>query len=124
MVTGQSVVLYSRIHLVVQKEKIFRLVLTMIVVDAIVFHIPTTVMTFGANSNLEAYFTKPYAIMEKIQMTAFSIQETIISVIYAHAALKYVLRDNQASPKSPPADMLSVLDSTDHCIGMAILNRW
>ena len=37
MVTGQSVVLYSRLHLVLQNRKILRAVLLMIIVDGVVF---------------------------------------------------------------------------------------
>ena len=33
MVTGQSVVLYSRVHIVVRNQKVFRALLTMIIVD-------------------------------------------------------------------------------------------
>lgn len=49
MVTGQSIVLYSRLHLVVRDKRKVRWVLYMIIVDAILFHIPTTVMTFGVS---------------------------------------------------------------------------
>jgi hypothetical protein len=48
MVTGQSVVLYSRLHLVMQNPKILRAVLIMIVVDGVVFHTTTTIVRFGA----------------------------------------------------------------------------
>ena len=108
MVTGQSVVLYSRIHLVVQNPKVFRMVLAMIIVDAIIFHFPTTVMTSGANSNYENIFVRPYRIMEKIQMTAFSLQETIISGIYAHAALRLYGPKYKAGNPKPVVELLIV----------------
>ena len=110
MVTGQSVVLYSRIHLVVQKPRIFQLVLAMIIVDAILFHLPTTVLTFGANTppKIADAFTYPYEVMEKIQMTAFSIQETIISVIYAQAALKLYGPMYKSGTHKPMIELLMV----------------
>ena len=49
MVSGQSFVLYSRLHLVLHDRKILKAVLAMIVVDAIIFHVPTTVLNFVAN---------------------------------------------------------------------------
>ncbi|KAI9890939.1 MAG: hypothetical protein M1814_003440 [Vezdaea aestivalis] len=94
MVTGQSVVLYSRLHLVVRDHKILRGVLIMICVDAFLFHTPTTVLTFGSNrpspldDPLTKAFTHAFNIMEKIQMTAFCIQEFIISGLYVWATLK------------------------------------
>jgi hypothetical protein len=47
MVTGQSLVLYSRLHLVVRDNAKIRWILYMIIVDVFLFHIPTTVLTFG-----------------------------------------------------------------------------
>ena len=91
MVTGQAVVLYSRIHIVVRNHTVLKVVLWMIIVDAILFHIPTTVLTYGSNSrppNVHNQFLRPFEIMEKIQMTAFSTQEIIISGIYVQATLR------------------------------------
>jgi hypothetical protein len=47
MVTGQSLVLYSRLHLVVRDKEKIRWVLYMIIIDVFLFHFPTTVLTFG-----------------------------------------------------------------------------
>ncbi|KAI9860067.1 MAG: hypothetical protein M1824_003305 [Vezdaea acicularis] len=92
MVTGQSVVLYSRLHLVVRDHRILRGVLIMICVDAFCFHIPTTVLTFGSNrpqrDDLTTSFTNAFSYMERIQMTAFCTQEFIISGLYVWATLK------------------------------------
>ncbi|MCJ1256481.1 hypothetical protein MMC24_004302 [Lignoscripta atroalba] len=88
MVTGQAVVLYSRLHLVVRDQRVLRGVLIMIIVDAILFHIPTTVLTYGTNSHRSNRFTGPFNYVERIQMTAFCIQEFIISGIYVHSTIK------------------------------------
>lgn len=50
MVTGQSLVLYSRLHLLTVNHRRVRWVLCMIITDAILFHLPTTVLTFGVSS--------------------------------------------------------------------------
>jgi hypothetical protein len=50
MVTGQSFVLYSRLHLVVYDRRKIRWVLYMIIIDVFLFHVPTTVLTFGVSS--------------------------------------------------------------------------
>ena len=44
MVTGQALVLYSRLHLVLRNRKKLRLVLIMIVTDLFILHIPTTIL--------------------------------------------------------------------------------
>lgn len=51
MVTGQSLVLYSRLHLVIRDKSKIRWVLYMIIIDVFLFHFPTTVMTFGVCEN-------------------------------------------------------------------------
>ena len=88
MVTGQALVLYSRLHLVVKEQRILRAVLIMIIWNAITLHIPTTVMTYGSNSPDYPAFANPYNIMERLQMTIFCLQEFIISGIYLWATLR------------------------------------
>ncbi|KAL8638097.1 MAG: hypothetical protein Q9228_004714 [Teloschistes exilis] len=88
MVTGQAVVLYSRLHLVVREQKVLRGILAMIIVDAICFHIPTTVLTYGSNSPDPDRYGKPFNVVEKLQMTAFCIQEFIISGVYVYSTIR------------------------------------
>ena len=75
MVTGQSVVLWSRLHLIVSGEKgvrILRWTQWMIIVDAIVLHVPTTVLTFGCNGSAHTdSFVRVFNVYEKIQMVGF-----------------------------------------------------
>ncbi|KAF1995166.1 hypothetical protein P154DRAFT_350206 [Amniculicola lignicola CBS 123094] len=87
MITGQSVVLWSRLHLVTNSRCVLRYTLWMIIFDAIILHIPTTVLTFGSNSNnFSDYrlrqFVKGYMVMERIQMVGFALQEGVLSAIY------------------------------------------
>jgi hypothetical protein len=83
MVTGQSFVLYSRLHLVLRDRRTLKAVFWMIIIDAVIFHIPTTALTFGSNGTISRQtFVGGYNIMEKIQMTGFCIQEFIISGLY------------------------------------------
>ncbi|KAJ5579159.1 hypothetical protein N7450_008026 [Penicillium hetheringtonii] len=92
MVTGQSVVLWSRLHLVVTGENGGRILFYtkwMIIIDAIILHIPTTVVTFGSFGDLETHnFVRAYNVVEKFQMTGFFVQETILSLIYIIATVK------------------------------------
>ncbi|KAL9030605.1 MAG: hypothetical protein Q9196_001286 [Gyalolechia fulgens] len=88
MVTGQAVVLYSRLHLVVREQKVLRGILAMIIVDAFCFHIPTTVLTYGCNSSDYKRYLDIFDVVERLQMTAFCIQEFIISGVYVYSTIK------------------------------------
>ncbi|MCJ1241381.1 hypothetical protein MMC14_009386 [Varicellaria rhodocarpa] len=93
MVTGQAIVLYSRLHLVVKSTTLLRAVLIMIIADAVCLHIPTTVLTYGSNvsdgsNQVNASFIHAFNIMERIQMTCFCIQEFVISGIYVYSTIQ------------------------------------
>ena len=90
MVTGQALVLYSRLHLVVSEPRIVRAVLIMILFNAVTMHFPTTVLTYGSNSPQHELFTDGFRVMEKLQMTMFTVQELIISGIYIWATLRFL----------------------------------
>jgi hypothetical protein len=100
MVTGQSFVLYSRLHLVLRMPSRLRLVLIMIIVDAIICHVPICVMVYGANSSNSAPFLVPYSIYEKVQVTVFFIQELIISILYIFQTLKILRPEGNIRGKS------------------------
>lgn len=82
MVPGQSVVLYSRLHLVVQSLRILRFVFWLVVIDTFILLIPTTVLTFLTAYVQTASITRYYNIMEHLELSWFCAQEFIISGIY------------------------------------------
>ena len=82
MLTGQSMVLYSRLHLVLRDIRILHLVLGLIIMDVFLLHIPTTVLTYLANYSTSPPSVAGYNVMEKIQLTGFCVQEMIISGLY------------------------------------------
>ncbi|PVH94975.1 hypothetical protein DM02DRAFT_645608 [Periconia macrospinosa] len=93
IVTGQSVVLWSRLHLLTNSRRVLRYTLWMIIINVPLLHFPTTILTFASNSNnlsdsALTRFVNGYGIMEKIQMTGFFIQELILSVIYIKETLR------------------------------------
>ncbi|KAG9250350.1 uncharacterized protein F5Z01DRAFT_377228 [Emericellopsis atlantica] len=88
MVTGQSMVLYSRLHLVLRDSDKLRWILYMIIFNAITMHIPTATMAYGANSDDYAAFVSVYSVYEKIQVTVFFLQELIISSFYIMETIK------------------------------------
>jgi hypothetical protein len=93
MVTGQSVVLWSRLHLVTNSRRVLRWTLYMIIVNGTILHSITTVLTWASNANNFSdttlhRFVRGYSIMEKIQMVGFFVQETILSIIYIKETIR------------------------------------
>ncbi|KAI1829261.1 hypothetical protein DTO027I6_10153 [Penicillium roqueforti] len=88
MVTGQAVVLYSRLHLVFSDMRKVRWVLWMIITNACILHIPMTVFSFGLNRG-DARFARPAAIFDRIQSTVFCIQDFVICGIYIYKAVHH-----------------------------------
>ncbi|KAF2645780.1 hypothetical protein P280DRAFT_129122 [Massarina eburnea CBS 473.64] len=113
MITGQSVVLWSRLHLLSNSRRILRYTLYMIIANVFFLHVPTTILTFGANSNdlsdrTLMRFVNGYSIMEKIQMAGFFVQETVLSLIYIRETLR-LLKLSQ----SVQDDITSVIEEGD-----------
>jgi len=93
MVTGQSLVLYSRLHVVLGKANVnlLKAVKWMIIIDAIVFHASTEVVVFGTYYSPEhLVFAAAYRYLEKIQMTVFTLQEFILSGLYVWKTLEII----------------------------------
>ncbi|OJJ50138.1 hypothetical protein ASPZODRAFT_49197, partial [Penicilliopsis zonata CBS 506.65] len=89
MVTGQSLVLYSRLHLVVHSQKLLMSVLCMIIANAILFQIPQIVLSYGAVYGPSTFsFILVFNTWEKVQLVIFSLQEVIISSIFIVQAVR------------------------------------
>lgn len=89
MVTGFSVVLYSRLHLVVRSQRILKFVLIMVITDAFLFHVPTIIFQYGvSNKSSHTKYLPFMAPMERVQVLGFSIQEVLISAIYIWATMR------------------------------------
>ncbi|KAH8670705.1 hypothetical protein BGZ61DRAFT_362773 [Ilyonectria robusta] len=81
MVTGQSLVLWSRLHLVVDNPVKIRLVLAMIILNAVALHIPETVIFILLQTNPGSYL-HAFRIYERVEIVIFSMQEAIISGLF------------------------------------------
>ncbi|CDM27411.1 hypothetical protein DTO013E5_8520 [Penicillium roqueforti] len=105
MITGQSVVLWSRLHLVLQNRRLLRGVLWMICIDAVIFHIPTTVLLYGTVAQPASHWARAYNIMERVQLVGFCVQELIISSIYVWETIKLL----HLRPEGRPHGILNQL---------------
>ncbi|KAH7400711.1 hypothetical protein DE146DRAFT_693210 [Phaeosphaeria sp. MPI-PUGE-AT-0046c] len=89
-VTGFSIVLWSRLHLVVTDTRILRSVLIMILVNGLLMHTPIIVFEFGLISRHHALYMRPMEIMERVQQTVFTLQESIISILYIFHTYRFL----------------------------------
>lgn len=88
MVPGQSIVLYSRLHLVVQSRAILRFVVWLIIVDSILLLVPTTILTYSTAYIGTVPIIRGYNVMERMQLAWFCAQEFVISGIYITETIK------------------------------------
>jgi hypothetical protein len=89
MVSGQSMVLYSRLHIVAGSEGRIRWVLCMIIFDAIVLGIPDNILAFLSHRpNAHASVVDAFSIFDKIQVGGFFVQEVIISAFYIYETVR------------------------------------
>ncbi|KAK8085895.1 hypothetical protein PG997_007166 [Apiospora hydei] len=82
MVTGQSFVLYSRLHLLNVPPRTLKLVLFMIIFDGVVLHSIGTAFTLEPLITHSLRLERVYATFEKIQVTTFMCQEFVLSGLY------------------------------------------
>ncbi|KAI0448509.1 hypothetical protein F5B21DRAFT_521803 [Xylaria acuta] len=85
MVTGESLVLYSRMHLVTRSRGILRFVLSMIVFTTVFVQIPNWIISIPAvdsDLRVSAVWSPRDSIETRIQQVAFLLQEGTISSLY------------------------------------------
>ncbi|EXA28722.1 hypothetical protein FOVG_19688 [Fusarium oxysporum f. sp. pisi HDV247] len=110
MVTGQSVVLYSRLHLIIANRAKARWILVMIVTNFCILHIPVTVLFLGSNTQNSDRFLPAFEIYERIQLAGFSIQESVISGLYIWEAahgLQPIYAIRRATERKPSSYSIS-----------------
>ncbi|KAL8690571.1 MAG: hypothetical protein Q9218_004005 [Villophora microphyllina] len=121
MVTGQAFVLFSRLHLVVRNQKTLRYVLSLIIFDACILHIPTIVFTVGSNSpNPKTHdsWQSKFNVMERIQLVGFCLQEFLISTLYIVSTVRILGSVYHSMTRKV---MLQLILINVVCIGMDIV---
>lgn len=89
MVMGQSLVLYSRLNLVLRDERRLRQILWMIIFDAAVLGVPITILAWLASRpNAYPSHIHVFTIFDKVQVGMFCVQEFIISAFYIYETVK------------------------------------
>lgn len=90
MVTGFSMILYSRLHLVLYNRKQLRILLAIILVDAFLFHLPVIVSDYVKGQR----GVKLYWIVSKMEIV-FCTQEFFLSTLYTYLYWK-LFRDESS----------------------------
>lgn len=90
MVPTQSVVLYSRLHLISQNFRLLRIIKWMIIIDSIILLIPTVTMNFGSEYFPRSAWVHGFSIVERAQITWFSVQEILISSVYIWETVRMI----------------------------------
>ncbi|CAG5181290.1 uncharacterized protein ALTATR162_LOCUS9688 [Alternaria atra] len=98
MITGQSIVLWSRLHLI-SPGKRDRWLLYMIITDCIIVQGGATTLFAGSNSSKPGKWLRIYEKWEVFQVTWFVFQECVISGLYIYRA--FVLMSSSAVFKGP-----------------------
>jgi hypothetical protein len=101
IVTGQSIVLYSSLHLILSNKKQLRWVLAMIIFDGIICHVPTSVLTWGSNSPNPTSYPFPYSIYEKFQVSVFFLQELVISALCIYHTIRILRPEGRIRGNTP-----------------------
>lgn len=120
MVTGHSVVLFSRLYLLVYDRFTIRFILFMIVFNAVLTHTPMTALFGLVNWTDPDPFTVPFYIMEKIQTVIFFVQEFIISATYIIRSVQFMrAQAKAASPGRAVPDLPQVRNVMSWLIGVS-----
>ncbi|KAI9851894.1 MAG: hypothetical protein M1838_002465 [Thelocarpon superellum] len=108
MVTFQSVVLYSRLHLVVHDPRVLRLILALILATPVLFLIPRAVTEYGANSpGTSGAWLRRFSIADDLQTAVFFLQECLLSGVYVWAALNLLRSVSRGHTAPSPMQLAS-----------------
>ncbi|KAI1076800.1 integral membrane protein [Whalleya microplaca] len=115
MVVPQSWVLYSRLHLIMHEEKMLKWVKTVLIFNSIVFSVSTIVIgALAQATTINPHLFAINLIWDRIQLTVFFVQETLLSILYIYQTRKY-LRDTSAlfKPSSSSSNSFSARSATE-----------
>ncbi|KAI3392724.1 hypothetical protein diail_5281 [Diaporthe ilicicola] len=93
MVSGQSLVLFSRLHLLRLSRILRKTILVMIICTIVFVQFPTLTLTVGSQSKHpgQQAWVRPYQVMERIEVTVFFLQEVILGSLYLWRCFKFLV---------------------------------
>ncbi|OJJ01940.1 hypothetical protein ASPVEDRAFT_92234, partial [Aspergillus versicolor CBS 583.65] len=99
MVPPQSLVLYSRLYLVFYNDKVLRGLLIFIIIALVLLLTPDTVITYVAAALRTPPANLAYNIIERYQVTGFSLLEISLSIFYVYATAKLLRHSPEGKPR-------------------------
>ena len=91
MVPNQSVVLYSRLHLVSQSTLMLGFVRWLVIFSLLAIAAPTIILDFGwSYIPQSATWSRGFEVIERIQVTWFTVQECLISTVYIWETVRLI----------------------------------
>jgi hypothetical protein len=96
MVAGQSLVLFSRLHLLRLSRTLRKWILVEIIFTIIFLQMPTLALTVGSQTSHpdQPAWVRPYQIVERIQVVVFFAQEVFLSSLYLWRCFKFLVARN------------------------------
>ncbi|RAH79939.1 hypothetical protein BO86DRAFT_390691 [Aspergillus japonicus CBS 114.51] len=88
MVPVQSLVLYSRLHLLLRHPRRLRQILSLILLTTAILLPPTTVTTYGSAFVGTPPWNAAYQVIERAQVTGFCLLELLLSALYIREAVQ------------------------------------
>lgn len=111
MVTGQSLVLYSRLHLLWVESRIMTFLLTMIIFNGLTMHGGAFTINVLARALQTESLVKAYEIMERTEVTVFFVQEISLSMLYLWRCRHFLKQYGRRMESEETAAMKSTLRS-------------
>ena len=122
VVTGSSLVLYSRLHLVLPNPKLLRILLLVILGSSVLLQTPNIVMSYISGDITSEVFIRFMAVLSRLDVI-FSVQETFLSTLYIFLFTRFMRQgDSQVSKDVKRMFYFLVTVESFPIISHAILN--
>lgn len=115
MVTAQSLVLYSRLHLIIRNHRILRGALIMIITTSIAVEIPnwvTSWFAYDTDPKVTKLWTPRDDIMLRISQLVIFLQESSLSILYIWGTVKILSPNDKINIRRVKWDLIAISSFT------------
>ncbi|KAH7265063.1 uncharacterized protein BKA55DRAFT_535016 [Fusarium redolens] len=92
LTTGQALVLYSRLNLLVKNVTILKVTKWMIILNAIIWHTTVTVLLFAISTQQKLDRNGAFIKVQKVQLAFFCAQNFLLSGLYIWKTMEIIKR--------------------------------
>ncbi|KAA8649316.1 hypothetical protein EYZ11_011187 [Aspergillus tanneri] len=109
MVTGHSLVLWSRLHLVLHHPRVLRALLYLIIIDGVLVHSAAGTLEIVRDALPDSHTaTLAFGVIERIQLVWFCLQELLLSALYIRETARMLRLDQSSISRSVLAQLLGI----------------